>query len=374
VPEQLTIRSVAVEHKRLNTSQLSTIGRKSLVVRLETDFGPVFGEASPLFGYGDDCFERAEEDLHSLRAGTLMDALAELLACDAPSEQRNESLPESPSVQKTLLAIVERVAARCTSPSARFCVEMLLLNALARAWARPVGALLRAGVQARTLRTSAVIDPASHELRAEIQLLIARGVTTFKLKCGQNSTRELTALAELSSLSTPEQKLRIRLDPNGAWEDEDLRPFVDATRSLRLEWIEDLSAQPLDWPRIREAHPDLPLAIDECLLRAQPNVEILKLSGAAVVVLKPMALGGFSKAIEWAHRADELNLTICVSHFFDGPIAFDATAQLAFAIQSEGFVPGLGRHVALTGWSAEFGSPQSLSGDLLRPDGSSFGS
>lgn len=341
---------------------------------LETEFGAVFGEASPLSGYGDDCIERAEEELHSLRASTLLDVLGKLRDQSRAAEQSDDGSGGGRSLQERLLATVQMAVAHLQSPSARFCVEMLLLDALSRACARPVYQLLNEGVQARVLRTSAVLDPFSQDLRSQVLSLIDRGVTTFKLKCGQDTDRELAALAELANLSTPELELRIRLDPNGAWENEDLEPFVNATRSLHLEWVEDLSAQPAEWSRLRQGHPDLPLAIDEGLLRADAGVEVLKSSGATFVVLKPMALGGFSRALEWTRRANDLNLAVCVSHLFDGPIAFDAVAQLAFAVQTAGVVPGLGRHAALAGWSTEFGLPRSLQGDLLCPDGSSFGS
>src|SRR5690606_5811008 len=82
------------------------------------------------------------------------------------------------------------------------------------------------------------------------------------------------------------------------------------------------------------------------LTSLSPEVAAL---GASVqfCILKPMALGGFSRALRWAQVAEELGARALVSHLFDGPVALDAAAALAFAVQEPGYAAGLGEHAGL---------------------------
>jgi L-alanine-DL-glutamate epimerase-like enolase superfamily enzyme len=88
------------------------------------------------------------------------------------------------------------------------------------------------------------------------------------------------------------------------------------------------------------------VALDEPLARGLTQEQV-SLVAPDVVVLKPMALGGFSACVKIAEWAQRERIALCVSHLFDGNVAMGATIQLAFAVQTPKFATGLGEHVAL---------------------------
>ena len=152
-----------------------------------------------------------------------------------------------------------------------------------------------------------------------------------------------------------ERELHLRLDANSAWSFEEARVFLsELTEQLRespihLDFVEDPCAEFEVWSRLKEEFPWIHFALDEAL--ADPKIPeerlTVALQSCELLVVKPMALGGFSAALAWAERARLHELEICVSHFFEGPWGFDATCQLALAIQSSRFAPGLGPHLGL---------------------------
>ena len=195
----------------------------------------------------------------------------------------------------------------------------------------------------------------------EVRRSCGRGVSTIKLKCGRDLARECDALVRLAAAAQQLPELRLRLDVNQGYSAKDSVQLLEAASDLHVDWIEDPTASLSDWGSVGESS-GVRLAVDEPLLRVVPD-ELRDLP-VQVVILKPMALGGWSRCLRFAVAARAQNKSISLSHFFDGPVAMDAAISLAFALQSPQFAPGLGRHVALLQHLPK--RPDGLDGEELR--------
>ncbi len=64
--------------------------------------------------------------------------------------------------------------------------------------------------------------------------------------------------------------------------------------------------------------------------------DLLRRGSFRVLVLKPMALGGFAACLELARIAAAAGGAVLVSHLFDGPVGLAAAAHLGFRLARAG--------------------------------------
>jgi L-alanine-DL-glutamate epimerase-like enolase superfamily enzyme len=117
--------------------------------------------------------------------------------------------------------------------------------------------------------------------------------------------------------------------------------------------------------------------VDESLGGVAPEAlsALLHAAGAHVIVLKPMAVGGFSACVRLADTARALGCDVVVTHLFDGPIALRAASVLAMLVHSPNLAAGLAPHAGLAIWpevpsvtttGSELG-PEQFSGGVSPP-------
>jgi len=328
---QIVIEEHTTVHAELSTSQLRTSGRPRLIVRCTLGEQVVFGEASPLPGFGCDSLESARASLQVLSVDQIEAGAAWLVeqfrahgACTVLADwlRLNEVFSTS-------------------SPAARFCWEMLCARRAAQLCDVSLFRLLGRDVAGRQLLTSQVLDPLAPELLEKARSFFAQGVATFKLKCGRSLNDEVQAIRLLSQALG--DSLRLRIDVNRAFTAQQAHQLLGELRDLPIEWFEDITDDPAGWESLRA--PGVRLAVDEAL--GDGDVEVARY--ADVLVVKPMALGGFSAGLKWRDWAEQAGKTICVSHLFDGALSLEATCALAFCIQSFPGAAGLSAHAGLWG-------------------------
>ncbi len=304
--------------------------RAGLLLEVEDAEGRCgLGEASPLPGYSPDSLQECLEALECLdpaevgarlgsQLGFTSDALAGLGRC-------SELLPEK-------------------LPAARFALETALLDLLCLSQARPPLELLGAAAPER-LPVNALLDTAGAAGLEQARSFLAEGYRTLKLKLGPDVDASLVLLQRLSR----EAGVKLRADANRLLDQARASKLLPELARLGLEFLEE-PCQPSDWSELPDRRP--PLALDESLQSLRPDrlAELLAKTGATVLVLKPMALGGYAHCAELARAARHAGAEVVVTHLFDGPIAHRAASCLALALHGGGLAAGLAPHPALAAW------------------------
>jgi O-succinylbenzoate synthase len=165
------------------------------------------------------------------------------------------------------------------------------------------------------------------------------GVTTFKVKIGDNVSEDIARLAKVRALC-PEAKLRI--DVNGNWS------VADAVTNLRaiyeniglLEYVEQPCATVDELRELKEKlHINIPIAGDEVLRKARDPFAINLKGAVDILMLKVQPLGG----IERAHKlADHHKLPVVVSSALESAVGINYGMILAASFPEMDFDCGLG--------------------------------
>jgi o-succinylbenzoate synthase len=305
--------------------------RAGMILRVRTLDGLVGqGEASPLPGYSSDSYATALEALQSVDWVGLPE-------------------PKAPDGIGELLDLLDAIADSTQPSSARFALETAYLDLVGQRAQQPLWRLLGGANDLAPVPISSLIGNADDERIVDAaRAAVARGVAGVKVKLSGLSSDE--RVDRVCSLRAAIGSAGLRLDANRSLPADRALSELAKFRGLNVDFIEEpVASSALD----SLVDPKVPIALDESLQdtnvwnRIRPA---LKRLGCVALVLKPMALGGFSTCIRWARTARELGLQVTVSHLFDGPVALTACAHLALAVASRRYGSGLDPHGALRAW------------------------
>ncbi len=322
-------------HGPASNSRRTWTERGGLLIQLFDELGNVgYGEASPLPGYSPDSLPDCREALESALSSLASRPIDEL---DGDGDGIN--LDRLAHASASLRAV----------PAARFGLETALLDLCGARQGRPAWELLAPPNHDPTLRrTAALVTGEPSTWIDACSSHVARGATTLKLKLGRELDRELDGVARVRDSVGPAVAIR-----------------VDFNRSLPLERapgafrrLSDSAVELCEEPvatvalsRLQES--GVPIGLDESLQTLDPTDphawEPLEKINIRVLVLKPAALGGFTRCLELARWAEPRGIGVVVSHIFDGPIALIGAAALALVLPS-GLDHGLAPHTALDAW------------------------
>ena len=292
--------------------------RRALLFVLEDEAGHVgLGEAAPLPGFGTDTLAAARSSLTALLGRTLPDA--------PPSEHA-----------KTLADFSAPIA----SPSARSALEGALLDVWARQRELPAYALFAAVKPGSRAPLSAWLPDGTPDALAAARSHLAHGGAGVKVKL--DAARGLGAGLETLEALRREfgPALSLRADANRSASLAQMEPFLERLRALRLEWLEEPTAEPITTDL------GVPLALDESLQATGTTPDLAARPFVAGIVLKPTALGGITRCLELAAHARAHGRAAVASHTLEGPVGFMTAVTLAFALGSER-AHGLTAHRAL---------------------------
>jgi len=165
------------------------------------------------------------------------------------------------------------------------------------------------------------------------------GVTTFKVKVGDNLIEDIVRLAQIRSLG---RKINIRIDVNGLWSVKDaltnLYAFYEEVGPF--EYVEQPCAT-LEELRELKASIGIPLkiAVDEVIRKAKDPFAIDLTGAADLVMLKVQPLGGIARA----HKlAEHHKLPVVVSSALESAVGINYGLQLAASFPEMNFDCGLG--------------------------------
>jgi o-succinylbenzoate synthase len=296
--------------------------REGLLVDLDVDGVHGIGEASPLPGYSPD---------------TLDDAQTALAAIDRRALGRALALPE---INATLKGAAELLPS--TQPAARMALETAVLDWCARRHGVSAASLL--GIDPQAARALAWLVTAADPVG--VRAAEAAGYRHFKMKIGAPGSLAAELIDVVDLTRSLGSQSRLRLDVNQAWTQVQAQSACRALVGTQIEFIEEPCR---GWSRPLDT--DIPMALDESLRGCHPDelAALVGKTGAGVVVLKPMLLGGITRCLEWGRQASALGLGIVVSHSFDGPVALMAAGAIALALPTA-CAQGLAPHAGLAAW------------------------
>ncbi|MFY0567165.1 o-succinylbenzoate synthase [Archangium lansingense] len=313
----------------LKTARGTYGAREGFVVCVEDEEGRVGqGEAMPLEEFGTespaDCERALNESLAKLRQTTQSQTTSRQTTPLPLGEGWGEGLPTR-------------------TPAARHGVEQALLDLQAQRRNIPLSQLLSSESRSE-IHVNALLGGQSPEaLAEEARRAVAEGYETLKLKVAGRPLSE--DVARLSAVrEAVGRTIRLRVDANGAWTEEEARAALETLGRYELELCE----QPVA-PENHEAlsrlskHTPCPLAADESLALPHVTQHILNHAGTVgILVLKPMVLGGLLPTLALAREAARRGLDAYVTSSLDGVIARAGAAHLAAALPSGRYASGLG--------------------------------
>ncbi len=315
--------------------------RSGWLVRLRTRSGhPGLGDCAPLPSAGTEQPDAAQRRLRA--------ALPGLIGADP-----GEALARLPDWRET--------------PAARCALETALLDMLSSAARVPLARWLKADAPSE-IQVGLPMGALGAVCADQLAQASAQGYRVIKLKVGLGRpAEELAALGRLAAALGP--GVGLRLDANGAWQEQEARQLLCALQGLPVESIEEpLAGADPEALRRLQSLTARPLALDESLagrdlrgLLARPPVRRL--------VLKPQALGGLLPSLELARRARAAGLECLVTSTLEGPVGLWAGVHLAAALDTplaHGLATGL--------WLAQpEGVPLPQRGRIRVPDSPGLG-
>lgn len=223
------------------------------------------------------------------------------------------------------------------TPAAAHGVDLARLDAAARQSGRPLAAVLREqGFDSQRPLAESVPVNATIGDRAVDETVDAAveaadaGFEWLKLKVGarepKQDLRRIRAVREAI-----DDGVRLRLDANGAWDRATARRLVDRLAEVGIDYLEQpLPAGDLVGHAELRGH-GVDIAVDESLAAA--SIEAVIEAGAAdVVVIKPMAVGGPTRAVAAAAAARGAGIEPVVTTTVDGVVARTAAVHVAAAV------------------------------------------
>lgn len=217
------------------------------------------------------------------------------------------------------------------APAARHGLELALLDRSARAAGEPLYRHLGGARRVSTLPVNATVGDGDVDATvAACREAALDGFPAIKLKVGVRPVEDdLERVAAVREAVGSDVDLRV--DANGAWTTERATTALGELVGLGVSLCE----QPLE-PGDLAGHAELrdeaiDIALDETL-RNHGVEAVLDADAADLLVLKPMVLGGVSRASQLAERAREAGVDVIVSTTVDAAVARSAAVHLAAAL------------------------------------------
>ncbi len=230
-----------------------------------------------------------------------------------------------------LEAVSETESGQLRTPAARHAVSLAMLEWQSRQAGVPLYRHLGGTLgRARVAVNATIGDGSVDETVAAGTAAQDAGFETVKVKVGNQSVEaDIERLAALRDAVGSEVELRV--DANGAWLEGDARTFIEETRGLDLEYVEQpLGADDLTGHEsIRDLGVDI--AVDESLAISGVDA-VLEADAADVFVVKPMAVGGVDVARGIVRTVRDRGFDAVLSTTIDSVVARTAAVHAAASL------------------------------------------
>ncbi len=239
------------------------------------------------------------------------------------------------SVRTSLSAVEELVNSLDLEllPSVRCGLESAMLHLTAEMEQRAISFIGKASFS-EAVPLNGLLTGREDDILRQSTHLVNQGYRAVKLKVGRQALEQDVALvyrvhARLGGRAT------LRLDANRAWTMEQALTFGKATEVLEIEYVEEPLKNSDELPELGK-HWRHPVALDESLVDLNPE-KFGRFDGLKALILKPMLLGGFAKALAWAKCAEANSIMPVVSSSFESDLGLTMLGH--FAAQIAPYIP-----------------------------------
>ncbi len=164
-------------------------------------------------------------------------------------------------------------------------------------------------------------------------LAAASGCRTIKVKVGDKDSK-----ARVHAVREAVPGARVRLDANGAWDEERALAELRGMGRLEIEYVEDPVASLEELARLRRRSP-VPVAAEMSVRTIQDARRLRRLDACDVLVIKPQRIGGIRAALA---AAEEAGVPSVPSSALETSVGLAAVLAVAAAIPALPFAAGLG--------------------------------
>jgi o-succinylbenzoate synthase len=294
------------------TSQGTSTHREGLLVELTADDGRAgFGEAAPT---PETCLEASTlaAAFKSKARELLGREVEELASLEPPRSQPDESA----------------AALDCA-------IDTAVCDLLARSRGLNIARLLRPNAASEVAINALVTRTEIVEAAQAAMVARDAGYRTLKLKVGMEASaaEESARIAAVRKAIGPGVKLR--LDPNGAWDLATALEILGIVAPLNIEYVEQpLPAGSLESMRYIQQHTMIPIAADEDVTGFEAALRIIETRAARVLILKPQRIGGLRACREIMALAKDAGLACVVTTSIETGIGTAACLQLSASLPS----------------------------------------
>ncbi|MEE2034501.1 o-succinylbenzoate synthase [Rhodococcus chondri] len=187
------------------------------------------------------------------------------------------------------------------------------------------------------------------------------GARTAKVKVAEPGQGLAQDLARVRAVR--EHLPNVRVDANGGWSVEEAVAALTAlTADGPLEYAEQPCASVPELVEVRRRLPEVRVAADESIRRADDPLRVVRAGGADVAVVKVAPLGGVRRLLALADRLADHGVPVVVSSALDSAVGMGAGLAAAAALPDLPFACGLGTGGFFT---ADVAEPRTMTGGML---------
>ncbi len=310
--------------------------RVAVLVRVEVEGHVGWGEAAPLPGFRDGDPVRIARACLGARLHAVARDAAELgAAIDAALAATPVPDPDVATWARTALSTA-------------------LADASARAAGLPLAEWLDSGAAASVEANATIGGDDAPRMERAIAAAVADGYRVLKVKSGAMSW--CSELDVLEAIATRWPTVRVRLDPNGAWDEATARTRLRDLEDLPIEYVEQPVAADAIETLVALADEPTRVFADESLLHPGGRARLAAASPRLGFALKPAVLGGPDLALSIVREAASHGRPLTVTTALDGAVGramaahVAAVADRACGARAHGLATAdlLARDVALT--------------------------
>lgn len=182
-------------------------------------------------------------------------------------------------------------------------------------------------------------------MKTQIQDKIKQGFSCIKLKIGAIDFDTEIDLLRFIRANFDENQIEIRVDANGAFNENEALYKINQIAGFKLHSIEQpIKKKHTDTMSVLCENSQIPIALDEELIgvfSTEEKEKLLLKTMPQFIVLKPSFIGGFRGTLEWISIAEKLNIGWWITSALESNIGLNAIAQFTF-LQNNLMPQGLG--------------------------------